>query len=113
MPASRSDTIIERVVDDDGAGDRARDRSEHGVRGMDVTPAELRSVGVGLADVTFRVIEATGRPTSDAARVERGALVEALLALGVGVEPTVRGAVANHAYLTSESPVTTAMDHPA
>lgn len=67
------------------------------VNGMDVTPEECREVGKGLADVVNQRLEADPDlcPLN-----ERGALVEAALALGVYREPTVRGAVANHAFLS-------------
>lgn len=68
---------------------------------MDTTLQELREVGKGLADVVVQRLH----PSLSQAAVdeERGALVEALLALGVGEEPTVRGAVARHAYLTGQN----------
>lgn len=67
------------------------------VNGMDVTPEECRSVGTGLADVVNQRLD--DDPHLDPVN-ERGALVEVALALGVYREPTVRGAVARHAFLT-------------
>lgn len=71
-----------------------------GIRGMDTTQQELREVGKGLADVVVQRLDRSRPVNQDVDPLdERGALVEALLALGVGEEPTVRGAIARHAYL--------------
>jgi hypothetical protein len=75
------------------------------VNGMDVTPEECRAVGSGLADLVNQRLE---RDPDLCPLNERGALVEAALALGVYDEPTVRGAVARHAFLTGpEAPAPT------
>jgi hypothetical protein len=84
---------------------------------MDVTPDELREVGKGLADVVNNRLERTPDDGTTLCPVnERGALVEVLLALGVGVEPTVQGEVARRAYLDGpEAPepvFTTAVNPP-
>jgi hypothetical protein len=69
-----------------------------GVRGMEVTPGQLRRAGVTLSGVAVRRLEELVSAPAVTREYEQGGLVEALLALGVGVEPTVRGAVANHTY---------------
>lgn len=66
----------------------------HGIRGMDVTTPELRAAGTALAAVALRGHD---RLTD---LNDKGALTEALLAIGAGTEPTVRGAVARHVFLT-------------
>lgn len=75
-----------------------------GIRGMDATPAELRAAGCALTDAVARRLHP---PLSHAHMDhEKGALLEALLALGVGEEPTVMGAVYREAYLTGPTPPT-------
>lgn len=67
-----------------------------GVRGIGVTDRELRSAGATLSDI---VVKRLDELSEDEQETERGALGEALLALGIGTELTVDGEIARQRWL--------------
>lgn len=58
---------------------------------MELTKEELRSAGKTLEKIVLRRIEGMSDEDKE---IERGAFAEALLALGIGGELTVRGEIA-------------------